>query len=102
MVVQLNTGQINVNTIMISYDLNKAGKDYTAVTTYIKSLGPWARPLRSQWLVKTDTPLKAVVDGLRSNGADGDDSLLVIDVTSRGAAWFNLSPAVSDWIRTSL
>ena len=90
-----------MKTFLISYDLNYH-KDYTDVIAYIKSLGDWARPLRSQWLVKTDMAPIDIINGLRVHGADGDDSLLVIEVTRSSAAWSNLSQTVSDWVRNHL
>lgn len=92
----------STKTVLISYDLNGVGKDYEDVTRYIKSLGHWAKPLRSQWLVKTDLRLMDIVTGLRLHGLDKDDSLLVVEVTRQHAAWYQLSPAVSDWIQSNL
>jgi len=91
-----------MKTVLISYDLNKVGKDYTDVIDYIKSLGNWANPLKSQWLVKTDLPTPDIIQGLQRHGADQDDSLLVLDVTQRPAAWSHLSPAVGTWLKTLL
>src|SRR3989344_4814862 len=66
-----------MRTVLISYDLNSIHKDYGDVISYIKSLGAWARPLKSQWLVKTDLSPINIINDLRAHGADGDDSLLV-------------------------
>lgn len=91
-----------MRTVLISYDLNSIHKDYGDVITYIKSLGDWARPLKSQWLVKTDLSPMTIISGLRAHGADGDDSLLVIDVTKSSSAWSNLSLPISNWIHNEL
>jgi hypothetical protein len=94
--------RVYMRTILISYDLNNTGKDYNDVIAYIKTLGAWARPLRSQWLVKTDQPVLSIIHGLRGHGADNDDSLLVLDVTKVPAAWAGLSPEVAEWIKADL
>jgi hypothetical protein len=96
------TGFTKMKTVMISYDLNRMGKNYDDVISYITSLGPWARPLRSQWLVKTDLSTLDIIHGLRQHGADSDDYLLVMDVTKREAAWANLTKDVATWIKTNL
>ena len=91
-----------MNTVLISYDLNGSGKDYQDVINYIKSLGDWARPLRSQWLVKTNLQPMDIVSGLRVHGIDKDDAVLVVDVSRQHAAWYKLSPDVSNWIQSNI
>ena len=91
-----------MRTVLISYDLNSIHKDYGDVISYIKSLVAWARPLKSQWLVKTDLSPINIINDLRAHGADGDDSLLVIDVTKSPSAWSNLSLPISNWIQNEL
>lgn len=91
-----------MNTILISYDLNKTGKEYERVITYIKSLGYWAKPLQNQFLVKSDLTDAQIVDGLLANGADTDDSIFVVDVTGRSAAWSHMPQTVADWMKDNL
>lgn len=91
-----------MNTKLISYDLNKTGQDYEKVIAYIKSLGSWAKPLRSQFFVKTDLSDAAIITGLKQNGADSTDSLLVVDVTGDSAAWSNLPTEVSQWMKDNI
>ena len=92
-----------MNTYLISYDLGipETTKDYQLLIDYIKSYGTWAKPLYSEWFIKTNkTP--AVVRQEISNLIDNNDKVLVINVT--GADWssYNLSEEVTKWMKDNL
>lgn len=66
---------------MISYDLNKHGKDYPALFEAIKecsSKEPW-HGLDSTWLIKSSMSAVAISEHIRK-ATDSDDSHLVIEV----------------------
>jgi hypothetical protein len=63
----------------INYDLNSPGQDYSKLQEAIKSLGPWAKPLKSCWLIDTPLRAKAISDHLRQF-MDANDDLLVTSV----------------------
>lgn len=87
--------------LQINYDLNNQ-KDYRSLFQAIKDLGPWAHPLGSCWLVRTQKDAIAVRNHLLSV-IDRDDSLLVTTVSVvDNVAWHNLPQDVSDWMRVYL
>lgn len=90
-----------MNTYLISYDLRRPGKDYPTLHEHIKSYGNWAKPLESVWLIKSSRSAEQVRNAIQQH-VDGNDKVLVIDVTSRAAAWVNLAKEVSDWIHNQL
>lgn len=92
-----------MNTLLISYDLGspETSTDYQDLIAAIKAYGPWAKPLYSQWLVKTSKDQKTVRTELRAH-LDSNDKILVIDVTNDAAAWHNLPSNVSQWIKDNL
>lgn len=87
-----------MNTILIGYDLNKAGRDYEKLVENIKSLGAWWHHLDSTWLVRTSRTVVEVRDALMPH-IDTNDELLVIDVTGRDRAWTGFSASGGTWLR---
>lgn len=91
-----------MTTKLISYDLKTPGKDYKDVIAYIKTLGNWAKPLKSQFFVKTDLSNAAIIEGLKKHGADANDSLLVIEVTGDSSAWTGIPTDASEWMKKNI
>jgi hypothetical protein len=91
-----------VKTLLISYDLQTPGKDYTKLWEYLRSYSTRAKPLESVWLIKTDKTAKEIKKLIRDNYVDSNDKILVIDVTGAAASWNNLSAQVSTWIKDNL
>lgn len=87
------------NNLFISYDLNAPGQNYERVISAIKSTGSWAKVQKSFWYVSSELTAEQVLARVWAV-MDPTDSLIVINVTRQNAAWQNLSPAVSDHIRT--
>ena len=90
-----------MNTYIISYDLIRPGKDYSILINHIKTYAKWAKPLESVWLVKSSLTAEQVRNAVMAH-VDVNDKLVVIEVTSRAAAWFNLPQDVSTWIKETL
>ena len=83
----------------IDYDLRKQ-RDYAALFDRIRSYGVWCHPLESTWVVATDQTAAQVRDYL-AQAMDSDDGLLVTLLASE-AAWMNLDPKVSQWLKEQL
>lgn len=90
-----------MNTLMVGYDLNQPGKDYTKLIDKLKTFPSWWHHLDSTWLIKTPKPYDAIRDELKPY-VDSSDELLVVDVTGRSAAWTGLSEKGGQWIKDNL
>lgn len=87
-----------MRTIQINYDLRSPGRNYQPVYDYIKSLGTWAKPLESLWLVRTSQTVSAVRDGMRAK-VDANDEVLILDVT--GDSWAtNFTDSSTTWMHS--
>ena len=84
---------------LISYDLRAPGRDYSNLISEIKSLGSWAKPLESLWLVETTLDTQTVVS--RLNALDLTDRLLVIHVSTPWRS-VGLDQEVVDWMKRAI
>lgn len=74
---------------LISYDLDKPGKDYKDLLAFLRQIGA-TRILESVWLLKSNLSHEALRDQIRANGRmDSSDRILVAGL-SGAAAWYNL------------
>ncbi|MBE3610514.1 SinR family protein [Campylobacter californiensis] len=89
-----------MNTLIISYDLNKQGQNYNELHEAIKRLGSWWHCLDSTWLIKTNYSSVQVRDYLKTY-MDANDTLLVVAYGS-GAAWSGFGKECSDWLKANL
>lgn len=64
----------------ISYDLRKPGTNYIGLYEAIKTIGAWASPMDSYWLVDTDLTAGQIFDRLRVH-MDENDLMLVAGIT---------------------
>jgi hypothetical protein len=82
--------------ILITYDLNKPGKDYSDLYAAIDGLrGSKHHPLESIWLLDTDSTPKQVANILK-DVIDTNDSLLVIRLQKDYGGW--LTQDSWDWL----
>ncbi len=74
---------------MITYDLNKSGKDYNDVFEAIKtaSTGAWCHYWDSTWLIKSNYTNANDVSDLITPYLDSDDRLIVIQVENNKQGW---------------
>ncbi len=86
------------NNLFVSYDLNTPGQDYEKVFNAIKSLGNWAQVQKSFWYVNSNNTASQAVD-IAWKAMDKSDSLIIVDATNKNAAWQNIDPKVSEFIR---
>ncbi len=73
----------------ITYDLNKAGKNYDGVYQAIKdaSTGAWCHYWDSSWLIKSNyTSADSVFEKIKPH-LDSDDRCLVIEVKNNKQGW---------------
>lgn len=80
----------------VSYDLNKAGQNYSALYKELESSASWWHHLDSTWLIYTAESAKMLANRLRSH-LDDNDLLLVIEVTSEYSGW--LPQKAWDWMK---
>lgn len=73
-----------MSSYLISYDLNKSGKNYETLIAEIKKFGTWWHHLDSTWIVKSDLTAVQIRDKL-SPLIDSDDELLVVHLSGVGA-----------------
>ncbi|MBL8309446.1 MAG: hypothetical protein JNL19_03385 [Burkholderiales bacterium] len=87
--------------VLIGYDVNKTGQDYTDLIEEIKRISAtrW-HCLDSTWILKTDQSPKAIRDQLKGH-VDDNDELLVIAL-QREAAWHGFSDKCSNWLQNNL
>ena len=91
-----------MNTLLIGYDLNKTGQDYEDVIDAIKGLGgTWWHHLDSTWIVKTTETASSARDQLVQH-LDGNDEILVVNITGDAAAWDGFNAAGSKWLKDNL
>ena len=69
-----------MNTILVSYDLNEKGKDYSKIIEHLESYEEHIKPLLSLWLIRTPLTAKEVYDKVEKC-VDKNDNICAIDVT---------------------
>ncbi len=89
-----------MNSILIGYDLNNTGQDYTTLIEKIKSIGTWWHCLDSTWIVKSNQSCVQIRDFLQSY-IDSNDELLVVKLSGEGA-WYGFGKDCSDWLKNNL
>lgn len=83
---------------LVSYDLNKSGKNYDGVYEAIKSAsnGVWCHALESVWIIQSSLSAKDIY-GKVAPFIDLDDRLLVVGLT--GEWWGCLDSNISDYLK---
>ena len=66
--------------LLVTYDLKKPGKDYTALYNVLKTAPSWWHYLESTWLLHTNETPNAWSDKIRTV-IDQNDNFMVIDIT---------------------
>ena len=82
----------------VNYDLNKTGQNYDGLIEYLTSIGAWAKPLKSSFLVDTNLSVSEVRDGAAKH-IDSNDCLLVMRVDGDNWASWGLLAEVTDWMK---
>lgn len=76
---------------IVTYDLNKAGQDYSGLIGAIKAY-PYSYPMKSAWLIKTNKTASEInTDLLRF--IDANDRLFISEILGNNAGWL----VQTDW-----
>lgn len=81
---------------IVTYDLNKAGKNYDGLIEAIKSYGSYCKVQKSAWFIDTKKTTAEVRDHL-SKQIDKDDELFVGDLRKHWAGSSNMKCV--DWLK---
>jgi hypothetical protein len=84
--------------LLVTYDLNKPGKDYNDLLKTVKNY-PWARLSESSYAIKTEQAPHQVFDKLKPF-LDQNDNLYIINL-KRPYAGFG-HKEVNDWLESNL
>jgi hypothetical protein len=85
---------------IISYDLGKpeTSADYKDLIEYVKSLGSWAKPLESFWIVDSPKYCSTIRDEAQEY-LDSNDEILVVSCPFESWASWGLDKDVTSWIK---
>ena len=84
--------------ILITYDLNKPGKDYSGLYDTIKMYS-WARLSESSYAIITDKHIDTIYNELKEH-IDSNDVLYVVSLKK---PWNGYGPKeVNEWLRDNL
>ncbi len=88
-------------TYLVSYDLNKPGKNYGDLYDAIKaaSTGKWCKPLESVYIIESSLSALSIYNKL-APCLDSNDRILVIEV--KGQSYWYLDKEVSDYLQEML
>jgi len=85
-----------VNTLLVGYDLNRPGQNYSELIEYLKAQGTWWHYLDSTRLIVTSKSVSELRDEIKRL-IDSGDEVLVMNV--KGDAWasFGFSDRANKW-----
>lgn len=84
------------NVYCISYDLNRAGQDYSGLYQKIKECGTWWHYLDSTWLLSSSKTAQQIYNHVKGS-IDNNDRILIIKVTNEYQGY--LTKEAWEWIR---
>lgn len=90
-----------MNTLLVGYDLHKPRQEYEAVWDVLRAMGTWWHHLDSTWIVRTELTPVQLRTQLRQL-VDGDDEILVIDVSGRSWAGYGFEQRAYDWLKKNM
>ena len=82
--------------LLITYDLNKPGQDYTSLYSAIKEADTWWHYLDSTWVISTDLSIDEWCENLLEH-MDENDHLFVVEIRRNYCGW--LPNKAWDWLR---
>ncbi|WP_026470011.1 CRISPR-associated endonuclease Cas2 [Alkanindiges illinoisensis] len=87
---------------LVSYDLIK-DKDYSELIDAIKAYPNWAKPLKSVFIIISQTTASQIRDNLKTH-IDADDEILVVKLSTDASNWatYGISKEVTDWMKSNL
>lgn len=81
---------------LISYDLYRPAQDYEGLISDIKNIGPWAKMLKSAWLVDSKLTASQIYD-LAAKHLDKNDRIMVNEFTANHRGYLNQD--IVDWLK---
>jgi len=72
--------------LLISYDLNQPGQNYSGLYREIKKADTWWHHLDSTWIISTNQSPERWTERLMKH-LDGDDSLFVVEICNNFQGW---------------
>lgn len=66
---------------LISYDLNKPGKDYSKLYDKLKTF-KYCHPLESTWIIQTNKSVNDLYDIIKGT-VDDNDYFIIVDITGK-------------------
>ena len=85
--------------LLITYDLNTPGQNYTPLHEEIKKAGTWWHHLDSTWIIQTEQSPKQWYERLAPH-LDKNDNVLVIEVKNNYWGW--LPQKAWEWLAARL
>lgn len=85
--------------LLITYDLNKPGQDYTKLFEIIKTAPKWWHYLDSTWLISTQETPSKWFDKLKPS-LDENDNIFIVDITKQPRQGW-LPKKAWEWIRVN-
>ena len=82
---------------LVTYDLNKEGKDYNSLYDKIKSIGPWFHPLESVWFLKSSDNVNNITEQIRTT-MDVNDHIFVVNISNQDRQGW-LPKTAWEWLR---
>lgn len=86
-------------TLLVTYDLNKPGKDYGDVLKIVKDQAAWARLSESSYAVKTNLSPQALYKKFEPY-IDNNDRIYIITLSK--PFWGFGTKDVNDWLENNL
>ena len=86
-----------MKTYVISYDLNKAGQNYSCLTQKIRGYGTYCKLGGSAWLIRSAQSAVKIRDNL--GGCLDTNDQLFVGLLEGEAAWTGYTTDVSNWIK---
>lgn len=90
-----------MNTLLVGYDLHKPRQEYEALWDALREMGTWWHHLDSTWIVRTELTPVQLRTQLRQL-IDGDDEVLVIDVSGRSWAGCGFEQRAYNWLKKNM
>jgi hypothetical protein len=90
-----------MSTLLVGYDLNRPGQNYSELIEFLKSHSGWWHCLDSTWLVSTNKTVTQLRDEIKRH-IDSTDEVLVIDVSNDSWASFGFNEEGTNWLKTHL
>lgn len=86
-------------TLLVTYDLNKPGKDYGDVLKIVKDQAAWARLSESSYAIKTNLSPHALYKKFEPY-IDNNDQIYIITLSK--PFWGLGTKEVNDWLENNL